>query len=274
MPLLPAHLGPAILIGGLAGRKLNLTVLILATLLIDIEVVILGLQRDAFIYHGFLHTLSGATVFGIILGSLVFTIFNLYWKGNDLYFRKNKSYRRLKDWRDHNWSNSYKCMVTSAIIGAYSHIAMDWILYEDIQISPITEANLYQNLSDNLFSATYTGIYLFCVICFLMGIFLYYDRWENNLNRWYKTSGLFDMTLRKKDIWAMVGVIFTPFALAGFAAFIIAIIALVFNPDNVFNPHNTLVKIGSVFIFSIFSIVMMIIAYSIALRMKKWKLFE
>jgi hypothetical protein len=274
MPVLPAHLGPVILIGGLAGKKLNLTVLILATLLIDIDVVVLGIQRGMFIYHGFLHTLSGATIFGIILGSLVFMIFSFYWKGNDLYFRGNKSYRRLKNWRDHNWNNSYKCMLTSAIIGAYSHIALDWPLYEDIQISPVTEANLYQPLSDNFFSATISGLYLFCVICSLIGIFLFYYRWENNLNRWYKTSGLFDITLRKKDIWAVVGIVSTPFAIAGFASYTAGIIALAFNPDNVINPLNNLFKIGGIFIFSVFSFFIMTLAYSKALEINNWKLFE
>jgi hypothetical protein len=274
MPVLPAHLGPAILIGGLAGKKLNLTVLILASLLIDIEVLVLGLQRGMFIYHGFLHTLSGATVFGIILGSLVFMISFFYWKGNDLYFRRSKSYQRLKNWRDHNWSNSYKCMVMSAIIGAYSHIALDWLLYEDIRISPITEANLYRGLSDQFFSATFTGLYVFVALCFFGGIFLYYYRWEVSKNKWYKTKELFSITLRAKDIWVIVGVIFTPFALAGFASYTVAVIAVAFNPDNVFHPLNAMINMGGVFVFGIFTFLIMTISYTKALGVNNWKLIE
>ncbi len=274
MPLTPAHIGPAVLIGGLAGRKLNLTVLITSTILIDLEVLVLGLKRGMFIHHGLLHTLSGAAIFGLVYGTIFFVTFQLYWKGKDVYYADNKIYRKLKELRNHDWMNSYKCVVASAIIGAYSHIALDWLLYEDIWIIAISSANIYDNFTGNFFSATYLSVYLFCAINFILGIFLYFYRFMNNKNKLYKTPNLYDISLHKKDYWALMGIISTPFAISGFVIYLIAIYALTFNPDNILNPLNVMVQDSFVLIFSSFPILTMIIGYSRALENANWKLIE
>lgn len=274
MPLTPAHIGPAVLIGGLAGRKLNLTVLITSTILIDLEVLALGIKRGMFIHHGLLHTLSGAAIFGLVFGTIFFVIFQLYWKGKDVYYADSKIYRKLKELRNHDWTNSYKCVVASAIIGAYSHIALDWLLYEDIWIIAISNANIYRNFTGHFFSATYLSVYLFCAVNFVLGIFLYFYRFMSNKNKWYKTPNIYDIKLHKKDYWALMGIASTPFAISGFVIYLIAIYALTFNPDNILNPLNVMVQDGFVLIFCIFPILTMIIGYFKALENANWKLIE
>ena len=63
MPLTPVHIGPAVLIGAIAGRKLNLTVLITSTILIDLEHVYFGIRYGDIVTHGFWHTFGGATLY-------------------------------------------------------------------------------------------------------------------------------------------------------------------------------------------------------------------
>ena len=92
MPISPAHIGPPIFIGAIAGKRLNIYVLILSGLLIDIEVVWLGTRGPMsgwlLISHGFLHTFIGATLFAIIFAVIFFLLLISYrkiidhWYGN------------------------------------------------------------------------------------------------------------------------------------------------------------------------------------------------
>ena len=152
MPLTPAHIGPAFLIGALSGRKLNLTVLITSALLIDLEVLYLGIKRGSFIYHGFFHTLMGATIFGLLYGSIFFILRDIFWKRKDHLIFGKEFYCKLREWQNHNWTYSYKCIVISAIIGAYSHISLDWLLYEYIGISAFSTTNIYYDFCSHFFS--------------------------------------------------------------------------------------------------------------------------
>ncbi|UCE74076.1 MAG: DUF4184 family protein [Methanomassiliicoccales archaeon] len=274
MPLTPAHVGPALLIGAIAGRKLNLIVLITATILIDVEVLVLGFIRGLFLYHGFLHTFWGATIFGLVYGTILFIVFQIYWGGKDVYYGDSEPYRKLKEWRNHNWMYSYKCVVISAIIGAYSHIALDWLLYEDIRLFAFTSANMYHDFVTPFFSATILGIYLFCAGSFVIGLFLYVYRWIFSLNKWYKTSSLYDIKLHKKDLWALMAIGLTPFAISAIVIFLVAFIVLIFNPDNTINSVNLMVRKGYVLLFGISFILIMIYGYSWALEKANWNLFE
>ncbi len=158
MPLTPAHMGPAVLIGALAGRKLNLTVLITSAVLVDLEVLVLGIKSGYFIHHGFFHTFTGATMFGLVYGTIFFVFRDVFWKRKDRLIFGKEFYSKLRSWQDHNWVFSYKCIVISAIIGVYSHIALDWLLYDDIWVmAPNT--NLCYDFSSQYLTATFLTVY-------------------------------------------------------------------------------------------------------------------
>ncbi len=259
MPLLPAHIGPAVLIGGLAGRKLNFTVLIISTLLIDLEVLVWGLERGMFIYHGFLHTFTGATLFGFILGTIYFILSQVHWKGKEIYYRDIETYKKLKDWRNHNWTFSYKCIVISAIIGAYSHIALDWLLYDDISVF-IRRSNIYYDFTSQYFYVTNIVIYIFCVAVFMIGLALYLYRYTKDKNKWYKISSVYELRFHKRDLWTVIGIISTPYAIAGI---LVLILLMITRADGY-----------PILFLSIGGIVLMIIGYFMSLRNLNWKLFE
>jgi hypothetical protein len=257
MPVLPAHLGPAILIGSLAGRKLNIKVLILSMIIIDLEVLILGIQTGSFNRHGFLHTFVGATIFGLIFGTLYFIILLFLWKKNDWYYSEVKMYRLFKKKRDHDWMLSIKCTLMSAVLGAYSNIALDWLLYENIKVWPSPNPNIYYEFTQHHFVPTFYIIYLFCFITFFMGVGLYLYRFYFDINKEYKVSSIYDIRIHKKDIWTILGLISTPFAIAG--------INILFIIRTTHDP---------LFIISVVSILTMSIGYFISLKNVQWKLIE
>lgn len=274
MPLTPAHIGPALLIGALAGRKLNLMVLITSTILIDLEVLYLGIQRGAFIYHGPFHTLSGATIFGLLYGTIFFALWDIVWKRKDRLIYGKEFYIKLRDWQNHNWTYSYKCILISAIIGVYSHISLDWLLYEDIRISIFLKTNIYYEFGSYLFSATFLTVYLFCIVCFFLGLLLYGYRYSSGKNRWYKITSIYDLKVYDRNLWTGLGVISTPFAISGIVIFMTIILSLSFNPDNISDHSNILAAYSGVLILSIFAFFTMTIGYFISLKNLNWKLFE
>jgi hypothetical protein len=260
MPVLPAHLGPALLVGGLAGRKLNFLVLITSTVLIDFEVALLGLQSGYFIYHGFFHTLGGATLFGVIYGSLFFFISQIYWKGKELYHHNDKLWNRFHNWRNHNWTYSLRCMVTSALVGVYLHIAMDWLMYPDIRVFAFLNPNFYYDFTTQYYSETFFVVYIFCVTSFFIGVGVYMFRRLENKNHWYYVKNLSDTSINDGDLWVVMGLVTTPFALSGLVMIFIFIYAIKAS--------------GLIFLFSLINIILMMVGYSKALDNKNWSLFE
>lgn len=274
MPLTPAHIGPALLIGAIAGRKLNLTVLITSAILIDLEVLYLGIQRGNFIYHGFFHTLAGAASFGFLYGTIFFTLRDIFWKRKDRLIYGKEFYIKLRDWQNQTWTYSYKCIVISAIIGVYSHISLDWLLYENIGISIFLRTNIYYEFGSYLFSAAFLSVYLFCIVCFFLGLLLFGYRYSTGKNRWYKITSIYDFKVYDRSLWTGLGIISTPFAISGIVIFMTIIYSLSFNPDNISNHSNIWAAYSGVLILSIFAFFTMIIGYFISLRKLNWKLFE
>lgn len=268
MPLTPAHIGPVVLIGALAGRKLNLTVLIISAILIDLEVLYLGIERGMFLYHGVLHTFVGATYFGLVFGTIFFFLLQITWKGRDFRYGQNKTYLKLKLFRNHEWTNSYKCIVMSAILGSYSHIALDWFLYDDIRISVISHVNIYHDIAGQLFVTTLFAVYLFCALTFIMGLVIYTLRGIFKKNKWYKTDNISSIRLYDKDLWTLMGIFSTPFAVSGFVIYTTAIFALFYDPGNALSIP------GHLHILATLPIILMIIGFYKGLKKVNWKLFE
>ena len=177
MPFLPAHLGPAIPIGALAGKKLNVKVIILSTVIVDIEVLVLGVQTGFFNRHGFFHTFVGATILGLFFGLFYFIVRHLLWKKDDWYYSEIKTYQSLKSSREHNWTLSIKSTLMSSLLGIYSAIALDWLLYEEINVWPSPNPNIYYEFTQHHFVPTFYVVYLFCFATFFIGVILYLYRY-------------------------------------------------------------------------------------------------
>ena len=106
----------------LTKNRLDLTSLLLGATLVDIDVVVLMFTRArGAIDHGFLHTFYGSLVVALLVAILALPEFRQR-------LRKLPFGSRLVDRRERPISMYY----ISGLIGAWTHILLDAILYEDL----------------------------------------------------------------------------------------------------------------------------------------------
>jgi hypothetical protein len=81
-----------------------------------------------------------------------------------------------------------------------------------------------------------------------------------NKNHWYYVKNLSDTSINDGDLWVVMGLVTTPFALSGLVMIFIFIYAIKAS--------------GLIFLFSLINIILMMVGYSKALDNKNWSLFE
>lgn len=150
MPFTPFHLGPALLIGLIAYRYLDLPTLLIASIIVDVRtaLVFFGILDGP--PHGILHTFIAGTVlaFGLI-GAI--TPFRSYIQQ---YMDKIDLFQNYTD----------STIVGAAFLGIYSHVFLDSILYTDITpFYPLSANPLLNTVSTS-------WIYSLCVFCGIIGL--------------------------------------------------------------------------------------------------------
>ena len=207
MPITPAHLGPIVLIGALSGRKLNIVVMITSAILIDLEHLYLWIKFGDITFHGYFHTFGGATLYGIALGILYFLLLHVYWRFEYHKYGHLESYPELRDSQKRNWTNSFKCIIMSALIGVYAHISLDWLIYDNIGILAVLDSNAFYQFSSNYYYGALIVNYIFCIITAILGLFIYYYRTIKKKDRKYEVSSIYEIKLKltnfktKKSFW-------------------------------------------------------------------------
>ena len=155
MPFTPLHLGPALAIGLPLRKYIHAPTFILASVLVDVEpllVLVLGLDYPL---HGYLHTFIGALALGIVLG------YSMYLLDGVL----NPLWRKLLLVTTPRLSS--KAFITAGASGTLLHVFMDSPLYSDIK-------PLYPAITNPLYNPALTpAIYHACVLMGLLG-FTYY----------------------------------------------------------------------------------------------------
>ena len=161
MPFTPFHFGPALFIAVLFSAFINIPVFLIASVVVDIEPIIILLFDLDYPLHSFYHSFIGATLLGAILGSS--------W----CILQKNASFNNLLDKLDEFdllGNNSKLSIFISAISSTLIHVTLDAFLYNDIRpFFPSEENFLLNNFS-------YSEVYGFCVISFLLGSLLYLSK--------------------------------------------------------------------------------------------------
>lgn len=147
MPLTPFHLGFTLLFGTILSRYVNITAVLLASVLIDVRTIYCFFFSDCQL-HGILHTYIGATVFAI--GIIVI-----------VYLLKNKLHIITSSLNLYQ-SYSIRSIIFGAIVGSWSHVFFDSFMHGDITpLYPILE-NPFLDLIDN--STNYILASVFFVI--------------------------------------------------------------------------------------------------------------
>ena len=158
MPFTPFHLGPAVLIGFILLRYLDLPTFIVASVLVDLEplaVLVFGLPGPL---HGFFHSFLGASVAAVLLAVIMSRVRGFLEPVN-VFLRLDGDRRPRR-------------FLVAALLGTYSHVLLDAPLYGEMRPfypfggNPFLGVDLYLGL----------GVYVFCFLSGVAGLALFISR--------------------------------------------------------------------------------------------------
>lgn len=153
MPLPPYHFGPGLAFKAIGGRHFSLICFTLSQVLIDLEPLYWLLMQQP-PWHRFWHTLLGASL--VALATIL------------LARPARWSVAKVIAWIDPeeriNQRVSWLAVITGAVLGVYSHIALDSVMHDDVYpLSPLTNASpLFQII-------TVDQLETLCLICATLG---------------------------------------------------------------------------------------------------------
>lgn len=151
MPFTPFHLGPALLLGVLLYRWVDLPTLLLSSIIIDIRAALVVFGPLDPPIHGILTTFAGGTVIAILLTAAISSLPSSIDQWLD--------YRRLTD------RVSRRAIGIGAVLGVYSHVILDSIVY--------TDARPFYPLTWNPFfvdGVKFIPVYVGCTLAGILGI--------------------------------------------------------------------------------------------------------
>ena len=120
MPFTPLHLGPAL--AALPLRKyLHIPTFILGNVIPDIEGILVLAFGLNYPLHGYMHTLIIASVFGLVLGLVMFKLEK----------PTQPFYRMLK--LETERALPLKSFITAGVSGAFLHVILDAFLYSEMK---------------------------------------------------------------------------------------------------------------------------------------------
>jgi membrane-bound metal-dependent hydrolase YbcI (DUF457 family) len=134
MPFTPYHFGINALPALATDNKLDLSALVLANVIIDVEpLLVLALDLD-YPLHGYAHTMIGGAALGLALGLVLYAARSVI----------NSSYRLL----GLKQSKSLKSFVYGGIVGGLLHVALDALIYEPMfPLWPLERNYLYAGIA-------------------------------------------------------------------------------------------------------------------------------
>lgn len=158
MPFTPFHMGPALLLKSLTGRRFSVLVFGVSQVGIDIEPLVRMIRSDS-ILHGFTHTLSGALLVGAGAGIIGRPLANWFLRILRQASREASTSPLLR--HDVTWSVA----LTSAWVGTGSHLLLDGIMHADMSpFAPVMNANPLLGV------VGWGSLHLFCVATGIAGL--------------------------------------------------------------------------------------------------------
>lgn len=159
MPITPFHLGPAAVMKVIAPGYFSLTVFAFAQLPIDLE-PLYYMAMNEYPLHRFMHTFAGAAlaaILAVVVGRPLCEAALRWWNAH------------LDARLAHRLSTDSKiplaAAASGAVIGAYSHVALDAIMHADIRpLAPFSQANPLYGLT------SIAMLYWACAIAGLLGL--------------------------------------------------------------------------------------------------------
>jgi hypothetical protein len=167
VPFTPYHFGPNGFIGLVFRKWLDLPVLVLANVVVDFEVLVIGLFQFGHPYHRYCHTfLIGAGV-GLLWGVAAYPLRHLF--------------KRLMQIFRIPYETSLRKMVISGILGVWLHVLFDGIYHWDIRpfwpsrinplykmLIPLTRRRMDQNQLEAVCLAFFVAAFIVYVIILML----------------------------------------------------------------------------------------------------------
>jgi len=155
MPLTPFHLGPGLLIGLILLYYIDFPTFLIASVIVDVEPIIVILFDLDYPLHGFCHSFLGGTIIAFLLAAVMSKI--------------RKPISPLLSFFKLEQEISFKRILVAALAGVYIHILFDAPIYTDIQpLFPLDINPFYYSTVLPGFTET-----MICVWCFMGAVPVY-----------------------------------------------------------------------------------------------------
>ena len=155
MPLTPFHLGPGLLIGLLLFSYIDFATFLVASVIVDVEPILVLTFGSDYPVHGFFHSFLGGTLVAFLLAVVMSKV-----RG---FLLPLLSFFKLGQ------KSSFKSILLASLSGIYIHILLDSWMHTDIR--PFYPLDLNPFLSQSLSSVV--RIYMFCMWSFIGGLAIY-----------------------------------------------------------------------------------------------------
>ena len=153
MPFTPYHFGPSGFVGLVLRKWLDIPVFVLANVVVDIEVLVIGLLGLEWPVHRYSHTLLIGAVVGVIWAVVAYCLRHFF----------KKIMRTLCI----PYETGFWKMVVSGVLGVWLHVVIDAIYHWDVQIFwPSKAKPLYGLISQG-------WVKVICVAFFFAALILY-----------------------------------------------------------------------------------------------------
>jgi len=158
MPLTPFHLGPGLLIGLLLLSFLDFPTFLIASVIIDVEpILVLAFGLD-YSLHGFFHSFLGGTFVALLLAVVM--------------SKARESLSPLLSFFKLEQKSTFKTILLASLLGVYIHILLDSRMHMDIRPFYPLDSNPF------LSSSALAGlqVHLLCFWCFVGAAVVYVIR--------------------------------------------------------------------------------------------------
>ena len=120
MAFTPYHFGPSGFIGLVFGKWIDLPVFVLANVIVDVEVLVIGILGLEWPAHRYCHTLLIGAIVGALWGVAAYPMRHFFKKMMTVFYIPYKT--------------SLFQMIISGILGVWLHVLIDGIYHSDVRI--------------------------------------------------------------------------------------------------------------------------------------------
>jgi len=157
MPFTPYHFGPSGFLGLVFGKWIDLPVFVLANVIVDIEVLMVGFLGLGWPAHRYCHTLLIGAVVGALWGIAAYPLRHFFKRIMRVFYIPYRT--------------SLRKMIVSGILGVWLHVLIDGIYHFDVKIFwPGKKMWLWKMIQGNI---TKQQIETVCMLFFIAAFVVY-----------------------------------------------------------------------------------------------------